>query len=316
MKDYYYVLGIDTAATEGQIKTAYRKLALKFHPDKNQGDKLYEERFKIIQEAYEILINSEKRFEYDVKFNTSRSQKKDNKQEQEIIKRYGEELRKKDEENQQKYKTAAQKAAEEQEIKRKEEEVTRKAELQKLLVELENYKDIQDQKEKVISDLRAEMMKAEEDLPQLKTIIDDLNFKIDYLKNFDNRAHSKTEQYTRTGELFGGGIIIYTNETGDHGLVCSAEDVGKCVRAEAQTICDEYNAGTYTDWRLPTKEELLLIYQLLYKKMGVKNFTAKNYWSSTINKDDFAWIFDFHSGDAYDYYNKYNAYFVRAVRAF
>ena len=64
------------------------------------------------------------------------------------------------------------------------------------------------------------------------------------------------------------------------------------------------------------KEELVLIYQLLYKKQGVKSFASKNYWSSSKNKSDFAWIFDFYSGDTYDYYNRYNAYFVRAVREF
>lgn len=67
MKDYYYILGIDKSASETQLKSAYRKLSNKFHPDKNDGDKFFEERFKDIQEAYEILSNKNKRANYDFK---------------------------------------------------------------------------------------------------------------------------------------------------------------------------------------------------------------------------------------------------------
>ncbi|MDD3637392.1 MAG: J domain-containing protein [Bacteroidales bacterium] len=64
-KDYYKVLGIDRKATAEQIKKQYRKLAVKYHPDKNPGDKAAEERFKEISEAYEVLGNAEKRKKYD-----------------------------------------------------------------------------------------------------------------------------------------------------------------------------------------------------------------------------------------------------------
>jgi len=64
-KDYYKILGIDKAATADEIKRAYRKLALKYHPDKNPGDKSSEERFKEINEAYEVLSNPSKRERYD-----------------------------------------------------------------------------------------------------------------------------------------------------------------------------------------------------------------------------------------------------------
>ncbi|MBK9726918.1 MAG: DnaJ domain-containing protein [Saprospiraceae bacterium] len=56
MKDYYYILGVPKDATKDDIKTAYRKLSLKFHPDKNPGDAYFEERFKDILEAYEYLM--------------------------------------------------------------------------------------------------------------------------------------------------------------------------------------------------------------------------------------------------------------------
>ncbi len=65
-KDYYKVLGVSLASTELEIKTAYRKLSKKFHPDVNDGDSYFEERFKEIQEAFEILGNPSKRTEYDL----------------------------------------------------------------------------------------------------------------------------------------------------------------------------------------------------------------------------------------------------------
>lgn len=64
-KDYYEVLGIQKGATEKEIKSAYRKLALKYHPDKNPNDKLAEEKFREITTAYEVLSDSQKRQTYD-----------------------------------------------------------------------------------------------------------------------------------------------------------------------------------------------------------------------------------------------------------
>lgn len=64
-RDYYEVLGVDRAADEQAIKTAYRRLAHKFHPDKNPGDRKAEESFKEASEAYEVLSDPEKRARYD-----------------------------------------------------------------------------------------------------------------------------------------------------------------------------------------------------------------------------------------------------------
>lgn len=64
-RDYYEVLGVSKNATKEEIKKAYRKQALKFHPDKNPGDKVSEENFKEAAEAYEVLSNDEKKARYD-----------------------------------------------------------------------------------------------------------------------------------------------------------------------------------------------------------------------------------------------------------
>ena len=69
MKNYYYILGVKESSSYAEIKSAYRKLSIKFHPDKNPGDKFFEERFKDIQEGYETLSDTQKRRIYNEQLN-------------------------------------------------------------------------------------------------------------------------------------------------------------------------------------------------------------------------------------------------------
>ena len=64
-RDYYEILGVDRNASKDEIKKAYRKLAFKYHPDKNPGDKASEESFKEATEAYEVLNDAERRSQFD-----------------------------------------------------------------------------------------------------------------------------------------------------------------------------------------------------------------------------------------------------------
>lgn len=64
-KDYYQILGVNKGASEAEIKKAYRKLALQYHPDRNKGDKELEKKFKEVTKAYEVLSDPQKRQTYD-----------------------------------------------------------------------------------------------------------------------------------------------------------------------------------------------------------------------------------------------------------
>ena len=64
-RDYYEVLGVSRSCTEQELKSAYRKLAMQYHPDRNPGDKAAEERFKEASEAYGVLSDEDKRAQYD-----------------------------------------------------------------------------------------------------------------------------------------------------------------------------------------------------------------------------------------------------------
>lgn len=98
-KDYYKILGVQPNATSENIRTAYRKLSKKFHPDVNSGDKFFEEKFKEIQEAYEILSDTLKRKQYDyIRANLNKSKNSYNQEHEDNLRKKEKELRKQKEE--------------------------------------------------------------------------------------------------------------------------------------------------------------------------------------------------------------------------
>ena len=64
-RDYYEVLGLQKGASEDEIKSAFRKMAMKYHPDRNPGNKEAEEKFKEVNEAYSVLSDADKKEKYD-----------------------------------------------------------------------------------------------------------------------------------------------------------------------------------------------------------------------------------------------------------
>ena len=64
-RDYYEILGLTKGSSADEIKKAYRKVAMQYHPDRNPGDKAAEEKFKEAAEAYEVLSDADKRAQYD-----------------------------------------------------------------------------------------------------------------------------------------------------------------------------------------------------------------------------------------------------------
>ena len=71
MKNYYQILGLERSASKDEVKKAFRLYASKYHPDKQSGDKFFEERFKELYEAYEVLSDDNKRRNYDFSFSTN-----------------------------------------------------------------------------------------------------------------------------------------------------------------------------------------------------------------------------------------------------
>ncbi len=117
-----------------------------------------------------------------------------------------------------------------------------------------------------------------------------------------------------SGKLANGGIIVYSDEKGEHGLVCSNNDLGNANWNSAKQLCDNYNEAGFSDWRLPTKDELQLIYLLLHRRK-IGGFADNYYWSSTDDYSNYAWRQYGSSGDQTSL-SKDGSCNVRAVRAF
>jgi hypothetical protein len=116
---------------------------------------------------------------------------------------------------------------------------------------------------------------------------------------------------TRTGEFSEGGIIVYTDQNGEHGLVCSKIELGKTTWEDAQKLCEIYESDGFTDWRLPSKDEL----QLIFSFQKARNFDRNFYWSSTEFNQTNLWGLNFGNGE-WNNISKYTTFNVCAVRSF
>ena len=93
MRNYYEILGVDRVASKDEIKTAYRKISLKIHPDVNEGDTFFTELFKNINEAHEVLSDDDKRRNYDAQLD-GKNEGQENFRQEEARRKQEEELKK------------------------------------------------------------------------------------------------------------------------------------------------------------------------------------------------------------------------------
>lgn len=136
----------------------------------------------------------------------------------------------------------------------------------------------------------------------------------------DKRTLSQIEQMTGykvkprgvVSQLKHGGFVVY--EENGHGLVAAIADLGSMDWNSAKTACDELILNGYSDWHLPSIEELNALYVNL-NQIGAGGFEFFFYWSSTENNDNNAWKRHFYSGIK-DIFSKRDRAYVRAVRAF
>ena len=131
MKNYYYILGVHSNATIKEIKSAFRKLAIRLHPDKNAGDNYFEERFKDIKEAYETLSYDLRKSDYDTKlgyYSGSLNHDAVKKYEGLLKRKYKTELSKREEGMDKKYQALEQRLKEEASRRARQEKAAKTAE--------------------------------------------------------------------------------------------------------------------------------------------------------------------------------------------
>jgi hypothetical protein len=122
----------------------------------------------------------------------------------------------------------------------------------------------------------------------------------------------KSDSPYKLGQTYGGGIIVFIDQTGQHGLIVSDKDLGNLPNDAASKKCSKFTGADHKDWRLPTKDELIKIYQMR-NELGI--YTKGTYWSSTPDKDNYVWSLNMNTGAPITF-NKTMYLFFRPVRTF
>lgn len=155
----------------------------------------------------------------------------------------------------------------------------------------------------------------------------DQGFTYDVIYSFSGATAKTTFSGTvsgkiHIGDLKAGGKVFYVDSTGQHGYVCALSDgsATSTTWSNAISICTAYRGGGYTDWKLPTKNQLSLLYSnrtlLGGFSSGCTDFHDCTYWSSDANGATYIWALDFNSGVMYSNYTPASNAKTRAVRAF
>jgi curved DNA-binding protein CbpA len=195
MKNYYHILGVHSNATIQEIKSAFRKLAIRLHPDKNSGDNFFEERFKDIKEAYETLSDVLRKNDYDTKlryYSGSLNHDAVNKYKELLKRKYKDELRKREEGMGRKYQALEKTLKEETDKRTRQEkaakiaeESKRKEEEQGMLIELDGHKRLLLQKDQKLKSMKQKLAAAEVEILKAKKNVSLLMAQIDKSKAVD-----------------------------------------------------------------------------------------------------------------------------------
>ncbi|MFT5164785.1 MAG: hypothetical protein ACI8P3_000008 [Saprospiraceae bacterium] len=119
----------------------------------------------------------------------------------------------------------------------------------------------------------------------------------------------------QVGDTHEGGIVFFIfGENKDHGLVCSKADLGSYDWTDAITACEAYKGEGFTDWYLPSEDELNMMYTNLHEKR-IGAFTHSHYWNSLEDPYGIAWFQNFFNGKR-ENWDQGDLFLVRAVRVF
>ncbi len=280
MKDYYYILGVSKEATIDDIKKAYRKLSMKFHPDQNNGDKFFEERFKDIKEAYETLTDTSQREKYHEEFFRSSETKKENYQSTNTASNTNAEPKK--ERSNSKTKTSSSNSR--TKTKKKPSNLTPKPIISAfvvLLILILAY-NFFSKNSNPPNAIESNQMNARAMAIDSTMVVDTNIVTIDYAAKIP-----ADQSNVAIGDMYEGGIVFFKKN--NHIRIVTPYDLALVGTInndfkKAKKACSDLNINGTKGWYLPEAAELDLIFTNL-KKNRLGNFIYNSYYlSSTPNE--------------------------------